>query len=73
MPDGRGESTKGIEALEFLSLKINMLWLIACKKRAVLSRHGPSFMRKPLRYKESKIGKTSCRAAQTNQNSIYGA
>lgn len=62
MPDGRRESTKGIEALVFLWFKINKLWLIGIKKRAVLSRHGPSFMRKPLRYKESKIGKTNCEA-----------
>ena len=33
MPDGRGESTKGIEALVFLYVKINRLSSIGFKKK----------------------------------------
>jgi hypothetical protein len=33
MPDGRRESTKGIEALVFLKLKINKPWLIGLQKK----------------------------------------
>lgn len=33
MPDGRRESTKGIEALVFLSLKIKKPWLIGLQKK----------------------------------------
>lgn len=57
MPDGGLVSTKGIENRGARG-EGNRIIFSKIIKRAVLSWYGPSFMRKPLRYKESKIGKT---------------
>lgn len=57
MPDGGLVSTKGIKHSGEYGIDKGVM-LNKITKRAVLNWNSPSFMRKPLRYKESKIGKT---------------